>query len=70
MLCEYFWEPDGSAKTEVITVDGEEHVVQKRDQHSLGADISVASYLVRILHVQYKFTQTMKFPMDNKIPWQ
>ena len=41
---------DGVYETEVISVDGEEHEVLKRNDHTIGNDIAAASLLVSIIH--------------------
>ena len=40
---------DGIYETEVISVDGEEHEVLKRNDHTIGNDIAAASLLVSIM---------------------
>ena len=40
---------DGVYETEVISVDGEEHEVLKRNDHTIGNDIAAASLLVSIM---------------------
>lgn len=39
---------DSLYDTEVITVDGEEHEVRKRDDYTLGNDFAAASFWVSI----------------------
>lgn len=66
-LWKSFWKTrtEGVYETEVITVDGEEHEVRKRDDHTFGNNFMAAAFWVSIhnhkfIHLPFSVTNCME----------